>query len=268
MQIRAAYSSTISRPDFREFSPNRYLDPITENIVFGNPNLKATYITNYDLKYEWYFQSDEMVSVALFDKEFTDPIETVVKVNAADGNTLEQTYRNAQSASSYGIELDYRKRFGFLGHGLDNLLFAANVALIQSKVTIQNDPNDPFVSGLTTKDRPMQGQSPYVVNLQLGYDDKDKGDSALFLFNQIGERIVVLGTDKNEDQYQQPFAKLDFVTQWKLNNYYLKDSDFVYSLKFKAENLLDSEQTVTQGDLTTLSTKPGRDFSLSLKIAY
>jgi outer membrane receptor protein involved in Fe transport len=209
-----------------------------------------------------------MVSVALFGKEFTDPIETVVKVNAADGNTLEQTYRNAQSASSYGIELDYRKRFGFLGHGFDNLLFAANVALIQSKVTIENDPNDPFVSGLTTKDRPMQGQSPYVVNLQLGYDDKDKGDSALFLFNQIGERIVVLGTDKNEDQYQQPFAKLDFVTQWKLNNYYLKDSDFIYSLKFKASNLLDSEQTVTQGDLTTLSTKPGRDFSLSLKIAY
>jgi len=268
MQIRAAYSNTVSRPDFREFSPNRYLDPVTENIVFGNPDLQATYITNYDLKYEWYFQSDELISVALFDKEFTDPIETVVKVNAAEGNTLEQTYRNAESASSYGVELDYRQRFGFLGHGFDNLLFATNLALIKSNVKIKDDPTDPFVSGLTTKDRAMQGQSPYVVNVQFGYDDKEKGDSALFLFNQIGERIVVLGTDKNEDQYQQPFAKLDFVTQWKLNNYYLKDSDFTYSLKFKAENLLDSEQQVTQGDLTTLSTKPGREFSLSLKIAY
>lgn len=268
MQIRAAYSNTVSRPDFREFSPNRYLDPITENIVFGNPDLKATYITNYDLKYEWYFQSDEVISVALFDKEFVDPIETVVKVNAADGNTLEQTYRNAQSASSYGIEIDYRKRFGFLGSSFENLLFATNIALIKSKVKLDNDPNDPFVRDLTTKDRAMQGQSPYVVNLQLGYDDKEKGDSALFLFNQIGERIVILGTDKNEDQYQQPFAKLDFVTGWKLNNYYLKDSDFSYSVKFKASNLLDSEQKVTQGDLTTLSTKPGREFSLSLKIAY
>jgi len=268
MQIRAAYSNTVSRPDFREFSPNRYLDPVTENIVFGNPDLQATYITNYDLKYEWYFQSDELISFALFDKEFVDPIETVVKVNAAEGNTLEQTYRNAESASSYGIELDYRQRFGFLGHGLDNLLFATNLALIKSNVKIKDDPTDPFVSGLTTKDRAMQGQSPYVVNVQFGYDDINKGDSALFLFNQIGERIVVLGTDKNEDQYQQPFAKLDFVTQWKLNNYYLKDSDFTYSLKFKAENLLDSEQEVTQGDLTTLSTKPGREFSLSLKIAY
>jgi len=268
MQIRAAYSNTVSRPDFREFSPNRYLDPVTENIVFGNPDLQATYITNYDLKYEWYFQSDELISVALFDKEFVDPIETVVKVNAADGNTLEQTYRNAESASSYGIELDYRQRFGFLGHGLDNLLFATNLAFIQSQVKIKDDPTDPFVNGLTSKDRAMQGQSPYVINMQFGYDDKDKGDSALFLFNQIGERIVVLGTDKNEDQYQQPFAKLDFVTQWKLNNYYLKDSDFTYSLKFKAENLLDSEQKVTQGGLTTLSTRPGREFSLSLKIAY
>ncbi len=268
MQMRAGYSATISRPDFREFSPNRYLDPVTENIVFGNPDLKATYINNFDVKYEWYMASDELFSVALFGKQFTDPIETVVKVNAADGNTLEQTYRNADSATSYGVEFDLRKRFTFFGDAFENLLFATNVALINSQITLKDDPTDPFVSGLTTKERAMQGQSPYVVNMQLGYDNPNTGDSALFLFNQIGERIVLLGTDNNEDQYQDPFAKLDFVTRWKLNNYYFKDSDFSYSIKFKAENLLDSEQTISQGGITTYSTKPGREFSFSLKIAY
>ncbi len=268
MQLRLAYASTISRPDFREFSNSRYKDPVTENIVFGNPDLKATYIDHYDLKYEWYMNADELFSLALFAKEFTNPIEKVVKLDDSQDNIFQETYQNADSATSYGVEVDYRKRFGFITKSLDKLLFATNVALIQSNIKLNSDPNNAFTSRLTTTDRPMQGQSPYVVNFTLGYDDPDKGDSALFLFNQIGERIVSLGTDKNEDIYEQPFAKLDFVSQWKLNNYYFKDSDFTYSLKFKAQNLLDSSIEYTQGDLTTAETKPGREFSLSVKIAY
>ncbi len=268
MQLRFAYASTISRPDFREFSNSRYKDPVTENIVFGNPDLKATYINHYDLKYEWYMNADEVFSLALFAKEFTNPIEKVIKLDDSQDNIFQETYQNADSATSYGVEVDYRKRFGFISESLDKLLFATNVALIQSNIKLNSDPNNAFTSRLTTTDRAMQGQSPYVVNFTLGYDDPDKGDSALLLFNQIGERIVSLGTDKNEDIYEQPFSKLDFVTQWKLNNYYLKDSDFTYSLKFKAQNLLDSSVEYTQGDLTTATTKPGREFSLSVKIAY
>ena len=268
MQLRFAYASTISRPDFREFSNSRYKDPITENIVFGNPDLKATYITHYDLKYEWYMSADQVFSFALFAKEFKNPIEKVIKLDDSQDNIFQETYQNAESANSYGAEIDFRKRFGFISSSLDKLLFATNIAIIQSNIQLNKDPSNDFTSRLTTTDRPMQGQSPYVANFTFGYDDADRGDSALLLFNQIGKRIVSLGTDKNEDIYEQPFAKLDFVTQWKLNNYYLEDSDFTYMVKFKAENLLDSELKYTQGDLTTAVTKPGREFSLSLKIAY
>ncbi len=268
MQLRFAYASTISRPDFREFSNSRYKDPITENIVFGNPKLQATYINHYDLKYEWYMSADQVFSFALFAKEFKNPIEKVIKLDDSQDNTFQETYQNAESAVSYGVEMDYRKRFGFITSSLDKLLFATNVALIQSNIKLNQDPTNDFTSRLTTTERPMQGQSPYVANFILGYDDMDRGDSALFLFNQIGKRIVALGTDKNEDIYEAPFAKLDFVTQWKLNNYYLENSDFTYMIKFKAENLLDSSLKYTQGDLITATAKPGREFSLSLKIAY
>ena len=114
----------------------------------------------------------------------------------------------------------------------------------------------------------MQGQSPYVINVQFGYDDPVRGDSALFMFNQIGERIAMLGTNGNKDMYEQPFAKLDFVTLWKLNNYIFTDSDLGFLVKFKATNILDSEKTMTQGDKTVYRTKPGREFELSLKITY
>jgi len=268
MQIRFAYAKSISRPDFREFSNTRYKDPITENIVFGNPDLKSTYIEHYDLKYEWYGEGDQTFSFALFGKTFKDPIERVIRLDDAQDNTFLETYQNAKSATSYGAEADLRQRFGFVSDRLSNLLFVTNVAYIQSNIVLDDDPSNTFTKRLTSKERPMQGQSPYVVNLSLGYDNQDNGDSALFLFNQIGPRIVSLGTDKNEDIYQQPFAKLDFVTQWKLNNYFFKKSDFSYAIKFKAKNLLNSDVVFKQGDNITAQTTPGREFSLSFKISY
>lgn len=267
MQLRFAYATSISRPDFREFSNSRYKDPITENIVFGNPELKATYIDHLDLKYEWYLSSDELFSIALFSKEFTDPIEKVIKLDDAQDNTFLETYQNADSAESYGVEVDLRKRFGFINDRFTNLLLATNVAYINSEIKLNSDPNNPYTSRLTSKTRSMQGQSPYVVNLTLGYDNADSGNSALFLFNQIGERIVSLGTDGNEDIYEQPFSKLDFVTKWKL----LDKNDggfFEYAIRFKAENLLDSELQYKQGENIVSRTKPGRYYSLKLDIKY
>jgi len=266
MQLRASAAQTLTRPDFREFSPNRYKDPITENIVFGNPDLKSTDIIHFDLKYEWYPTVDELFSFAIFGKDFTNPIETVVRKNDAQGNELEQSYTNAKSATSYGFELDARKRFGFLGDRWEDLLFAANYAWISSNITIDRDAYPYFTERLTTTDRAMQGQSPYVINLTLGYDNVDTGDSALLLYNEIGESIYSLGTDNNKDIYQQPFRKLDFVTKWKL--YGTDESTFKYYLGFKVENLLDSTMEFTQGDLTVTNYKPGRSFSLKVDIKY
>ncbi len=267
MQLRLAYAKTISRPDFREFSNTRYKDPVTENIVFGNPELKATYIDHLDFKYEWYLSADEVFSTALFAKQFTNPIEKVIKLDDSQDNIFQETYQNADSATSYGIEVDYRKKFGFIDKSLQNVLFATNVALIQSEITLNSDPNNEFTSRLTSKKRPMQGQSPYVINITVGYDNSDSGNSAFFLFNQIGKRIVSLGTDLNEDTYQQPFAKLDFVWKYKLSP--KKEGDlFGYALRFKANNLLDSEMKFTQGNEATASTRPGRSYSLKLDINY
>ncbi len=266
MQIRASTAMTLTRPDFREFSPNRYKDPITENIVFGNPKLKSTSITHADIKYEWYPSADELFSFAVFAKNFDNPIEKVVRKNDAQGNEMEESYTNAASATSYGIELDTRKRFGFLGDRWENLLITGNYAWINSNITIDRDAYPYFTKRLTTVDRAMQGQSPYVVNFSIGYDNPDTGDSAQLLYNEIGESIEALGTDNNKDIYKQPFRKLDFATKWKI--YGNDDSLLKYFVSFKVSNLLDSEVKLTQGELPTKSYKPGRSFSLKFDIKY
>jgi len=272
MQLRFAYAKTISRPDFREFSQSSYKDQITENKVFGNPNLKATYIQHLDLKYEWYITADEVFSCALFGKKFTNPIEKVLRSAHGDAGTYYETFINAKSALSYGVEADISKRFGFIDERLSNLLVSSNVALIQSNITIDKnggaDENEKsFISALSTTDRAMQGQSPYVMNFTFGYDNAESGNSALFLFNQIGKRIVSLGTEGNLDIYQEAFAKLDFTLKYTLSEKQERDI-FAYALRFKASNLLDSEVLFTQGDKSTTSFRPGRSYSLKFDIKY
>jgi TonB-dependent receptor len=269
-KIRFAYASTLSRPDFREFSPNRFKDPITEDIVFGFPELDYTTIENLDLKYEWYISYDEMFSVGLFHKDFTNPIETVINIdtNSQAGNKI-VTYRNATGATSSGIEFGLRKRLGFVSNTLDDYFLSMNFASIDSTIELDKNSSDRFIQELTTTDRPMQGQSPYVLNLNIGYDNINTGRSAVLAFNQYGERIVALGSFGAPDYYEQPFAKLDFVLKWRLNDTYDDQVKKIgYGIGLKVTNLLDSTKEIQQGDQLVESYRPGRSFHLSFSMKY
>lgn len=269
-QIRFAYSNTISRPDFREFSPNRYKDPLTGNIIFGYAELKYTKIDNVDFKYEWYPSFDETLSIALFGKKFTNPIETVRTISDVD---IETSYRNAKSATSIGLELGFRKNLQALSKKLKHYYVGGNYTYIKSKIDLdKNAPeniNDQFIPNLTTEKRAMQGQSPYVINFQIGYDNFFTRRSAVLLYNVYGERISALGIDGNPDIYEQPFHKLDFVIKWGLNDTYDEQEKKIgYGLSFKASNLLNSAITRKQGNQTSYKYRPGRSFSLSFSMKY
>ncbi len=269
-QLRFGYSSTLSRPDFREFSPNRYKDPLTGDIIFGYEKLKYTTITNLDLKYEWYPSYDESYSIAVFSKDFINPIETVRTISDVD---IETSFRNAQSAKSVGLELGFRKNLEDVWSSLKYYYVGGNYARINSQIVLdKNAPenqNDQFIPFLTTENRPMQGQSPYIVNLQLGYDNFFTRSSAVLLYNVSGERISALGINGNPDIYEQSFKKLDFVLKWGLN---ATDDDqekrVAYNLTFKATNLLDSEVTMKQGSQTSMRYRPGRAYSLNFSMKF
>jgi len=269
-QLRFGYSNTISRPDFREFSPNRYKDPLTGYIIFGYENLKYTTINNFDIKYEWYPSFDETFSIALFRKNFANPIETVRTISDVD---VETSYRNAESATSTGVEVGFRKNLKGLSKKLAHYYVSGNYTLIDSQINLNKDApenkNDQFIPFLTTEKRAMQGQSPYVANIQVGYDNFFTRRSAVLLYNVYGERISELGIFGNPDIYEQPFHKLDFVVKWGLNDTYDEQEKKIgYDLTFKAENLLNSAKTRTQGDKTTFQSYPGRFYSMTFSMKY
>ena len=162
MQLRAGYGRTVNRPDLRELSPSTYFDPKTQREVVGNPDLARARIDNIDVRWEWYLSPDESLSVAGFAKQFTDPIEVVIEVGAAG----RQTFANAAAATNNGLEVDLRKSLALDENGpLAPVYLGVNGAWISSSVDLGE-----IGGSATSRERPLQGQSPWVLNLQLSYE--------------------------------------------------------------------------------------------------
>lgn len=180
-QVRLSYGRSINRPEFREVASSVYYDFDLASDVQGNTELNNCYIDNIDLRYEIYPSRGELISLAIFYKHFDSPIEWTYTV--AGGTNLIYSYKNARSANNYGIELDIRKNLDFIG--LPDFSWSFNGALIKSKVA--------FAPGSKEENRPMQGQSPYLINTGLFYKNKPLNLDVAILYNRIGKRIIGVG---------------------------------------------------------------------------
>lgn len=253
-QLRAGFSRSLSRPDFRELSSAPYTDPELDITTIGNPDLETTRIRNIDLRWEYYFSDTDHLSIAAFDKDFQDPIEKL----RLPGSSPLLGVANADSAHNYGFEFDINRNLGFLDErwpGIEwnrwNVGF--NYARVESSVEL--DPIDAAYQ--TNLSRPMQGQSPYVANLRIGYADPEHGRDATLLFNRFGRRISEVGVQRQPDIHEEARNTLDFQ--------YRQDfaGDWRWTLRLR--NLLDPEVRYTQGGLPTRSYRHGREILFSLE---
>jgi len=255
-QFRVAYSETVSRPDFRELSTAAFTNPITGKELIGNPNLKITDITNYDFRWEWYFAFSDYMSLGLFYKEFTNPIEASI----LSPTTRASTYINAASAENQGIEYEIYKRLDFLGSDFlggigEDFYVQANVAYIDSTVAIA--PEDQGV--LTTTSRPLQGQSDVLFNFQLGYEPYS-GTTATLLYHYFGERIAEVGIEGAPDLIEEPFGELNFI--------FIKELGEHWRVTAKAKNIMDERSEITQGGYISTAYNKGREFSFQLDYRF
>ena len=86
----------------------------------------------------------------------------------------------------------------FIAEALQNFTVTGNLSYIYSRVKDTID-----------LDRPLQGQSPYLVNAGLQYDVEKIGFSSTILFNQIGRRILFVGDKLVPDIWEHPRPLLD-----------------------------------------------------------
>ena len=183
--LRFSASQTVVRPEFRELAPFEFYDFELNAAVQGNAALQRTKITNADLRYEIYPRAGETFNVGVFYKHFEKPIEQLFFQGGGGASFF--PFANPESAQTVGGEVEFRKRLDFIP-GLQNFTFQTNLAYIYSRIKDDSLKNAGF-----SIDRPLQGQSPYVINTSLMYDNEKAGLNATLLFNQIGKRIYLVG---------------------------------------------------------------------------
>jgi TonB dependent receptor/Carboxypeptidase regulatory-like domain/TonB-dependent Receptor Plug Domain len=205
--IRVSGSRTVARPEFREIAPFAFFDYEVNYAVNGNPNLKRSDIINGDIRYEFYPKAGEAITAGVFYKSFNDPIELRLNPSSVlDRRNYEFT--NADKAYTIGAEVEVRKSLSFLNKKLENFSVFTNITYIQSKVTLASTSGS---GTATTANRPLQGQSPYLVNFGLQYDNKNKGLSGSVLYNRIGQRLALVGINDLgfPDVYERPRNQVD-----------------------------------------------------------
>ncbi len=200
--FRAAAFQSVNRPEFRELATYRVYDYENNYIVEGNNKLERSKITNADLRYEWFPSAGEIISVSLFYKYFDKPIEQINEANDV------LSFANAKNAQDYGVELELRKKLGFISDNFfRHLTFYTNAAYIKGKVKF----------GDVTFNNPLQGQSPYLINGGLTYSTDNDDLSFNVLYNRIGPRLkfrAPLGGGRNI--FEKPRDVLDLQVSKKL----------------------------------------------------
>lgn len=265
-QLRVAYGRSINRAEFREIVPYVYYDFGLEANITGNAELKNSYINSFDFRYEFYPSPGETLSFGLFYKNFNDPIE---QTYAKTGSGLQYTFHNADRARAMGIEVDIKKQLDFIE--LKNLSLVFNGALIDSKVFF---PEETF-----ERDRPMHGQSPYLVNTGLFYQHDDKGISGSVLYNRIGKRIETVGVPKQNpndnipDIYEMPRNSLDITFAKRVGRYVEIKGGIKDLLNSKIEYKQFLELTEDSGEKRTVeqlisSYRPGVAINIGVSVKF
>jgi outer membrane receptor protein involved in Fe transport len=225
------------------------IDPASNRIFNGglfsvddwDGNLHQTRIQNFDLRWEKYFKSDQLLSLSLFYKLFDDPIE-LVRLHKSP-TTSEFQPRNVGDGKVFGAELELRKSLNFLSSSLTNFGVSGNLTLAKSIIQMTQQEFDVRKSrekngeNIDNK-RPMAGQAPYIINAGLTYNNPSMGLDAGLFYNVEGETITVVGGGLYPDVYSQPFNSLKFN---------LNKSFGHYSLSLHIDNILgDSQQEMYQ----------------------
>ncbi|CAN5871988.1 TonB-dependent receptor [soil metagenome] len=231
MNLRLSYAATINRPEFRELAPFLFFDYLSNFSIAGYDKNKRAKINNYDFRYEFFPGKAQLFSISAFYKHFKDPIEFTTQPNT----TSQAIYANSTSAKVYGIEVEFRTLISTLlgikreKSLLSKFTLSANAALIKS--TVKLDSLFGFPASQLVTDRALQGQSPYIINTSLAFNDERIGLSSTLSVNRVGDRVAIAGPYDNPDMYEKARTVIDF----QLAKTFLKNA---VELKFNAKDIL------------------------------
>jgi TonB-dependent receptor len=305
LALRGAWSETVARPSFREMGYYVSVEPGSDDLIVGNPQLGLSDVESWDARaeYSWGDRGD-LAALSVFYKTIQDPIESIVVRNPLNfegsSSALYRTFfNNENEATLQGIELEARKSLDFLGlldPRLDLLQYLSvggnftyidaevdrsEVELIRSAAFFGAAPGDPERFVGLEKSRRLFGQPEWIANADLTFDQPDWGTKASLVLFAISDVLDAAGSavispngeviSFTPDRYVDSFYQLDLILSKTWQPSFLRGD---LTFKVSVKNLTDSTRRIiydpeqTRNEIVERSYKQGRDFSFSLTWSF
>ena len=274
VNLRFGFSNTVSFPEFKEVAPFVY-EGVTQRFG-GNPDLfggkngdgvNYSTIYNFDLKYEWFMERGEIISIAAFGKLIQDPVNLVI---AADATGTQRLFRTGEQAEVMGVELEIRKNLVTDEDENTMLSLGLNAAYKHTKQDLRNIEAGEDNTFGTTFDRDsdaLQGASPFIINTDLNYSPifENYNPKATLVFSYFSDRISALGAGSLGNIVAKAVPTLNFIWKNPIGEH--------FEANFSASNLLDPNITLLRentgnGDVVIREYNLGINIGITLKYKF
>ncbi|MGN0257687.1 MAG: TonB-dependent receptor, partial [Bacteroides sp.] len=140
-----------------------------------------------------------------------------------------------------------------------------------------------FPAGSRNENRPMQGQSPYLINTGLFYKNERQQLNITLLYNRIGKRIIGVGRSEGSsgsednarvpDSYEMPRDVFDLTLSKRFGEHLEIKANVRDLLAQKVSykqfaEVPSANGTTHEVEQITRQYKPGRNFGLSATYSF
>jgi len=304
MSLRGAWSQTVARPSFRELGFYVSVEPGSDDLIVGNPQLQLSDVESWDARaeYTWGARGD-LMAFSWFRKTIERPIETIIlrdPINFtfdSSGALYRTFFNNPNTADLQGIEIEARKSFDFLTtwwnapEWFKYLSIGGNYTMIDAEVarteaelarsraffSFLPEDEDRVLFTELAPTRRLFGQPEFIANADITFDNPDWGTRITFAWFSISDVLNAAGTATiapdgtilsfTLDRYTDAYDEFRLVAS---QTFQLPGEFGELTLKFSAKNLTDSERRIVYDPGQTRERIPertlnvGRDYDLSL----
>ena len=269
--LRTAFTTSLARPNYYNLAPFVNVKQEDSEISAGNPNLKATYASNFDVMLEKYFDNIGIISGGAFYKnlnnfiytynstvyrtdDFSSDFSNVANPIPEGENWNFTQARNGEKVQLYGIEVAFQRQLDFIpGQFFKNLGIYTNYTFTKSIAKGITNENGEKRTGLG-----LPRTAPHMLNGSLAWENQKF--SARISANYTSSYLDEIGATEFEDSYYDQQFFLDFNMSFKWSNQ--------WRVFFEANNLTNQPLRYFQGDSNRLKQLEYYQSRFTLGIKY
>ncbi len=251
LQLRGAITKTIARPNPQDILPVRTVNDTTQVITDGNPDLRVTKSTNYDLGVAYYLKPLGVLSATAFQKDidgfYADETQTI---QAGEFRGYQLTHPGMGTGGRIqGLEVEAQKRLTFLPGLLSGLGVGVNHTWLDAQGTYDSRPGVKL---------PFNGTAKRNWNVNVFYA---RGPVDLRVFvNYRSPYLTAVGARAALDQYEDERKTVNFFAKYNVNRR--------LTLNIDVNNITDSAKRSYQGDPSNPTSVRYYDWAVNFRVGY